>query len=493
MKRFVCLLLTLIMLLSLMSVASFAVDDSSHVVTAGDNFEYAEKNTDEDYVPFLDLVIAEGSYEGDLEDLRYYPFVYSNDDSFKWFRDVVVGPNDCEEGHLYVKDQYTENIWEVLNGPVTMIQLNDNTIYCILDENKLVEVDYFGNNYRELYCSSNALDNLAIWGGNLYFTEKDNVKVIDTKTQEAKSIGSFKGISTFYIENEDSIVWEDVQGDIYNHDMPSGTDELIDSASYSKDIAHIHASVTSPAAEPTAIPSGPVSLPLGSYPSGSYFTYSGGACGHHGTGTCDYYGGCNCRAYSGAIQCTGFAKYASDQYAHKATWSPVSGDTRDYVQIFSNDANVRSYFAALSKGAYIRLSNKYGDDDVGLHSIVLISTGSNYIKTYECNNGGNDCHVSVETRSLGSLHSGYFDRAIYSVSHRFTGTAKKYSSSYHKIPCSSSGCTGYILQIHYSSNPGANATCSACGYVGKIDSGVLSSLPISGIDEYMEVHNEETQ
>ena len=58
--------------------------------------------------------------------------------------------------------------------------------------------------------------------------------------------------------------------------------------------------------------------------------------------------------------------------------------------------------------------------------------------------------------------------AIY-VSHTFTGTKEQYSASYHKVHCTTSGCEGYILDTHSAYEPGNNATCAYCGYVGKID------------------------
>lgn len=58
------------------------------------------------YTPYLQSVQEMGSYEGDLEDLRYFPFRYTSASNFAWFRENVIGPNDCQEGVLYVKDLF---------------------------------------------------------------------------------------------------------------------------------------------------------------------------------------------------------------------------------------------------------------------------------------------------------------------------------------------------------------------------------------------------
>ena len=51
------------------------------------------------------------------------------------------------------------------------------------------------------------------------------------------------------------------------------------------------------------------------------------------------------------------------------------------------------------------------------------------------------------------------------VSHDFSEASTRYSATYHKNGCS--GCSGYILEGHYTTSSAGN-TCDACGYVGNV-------------------------
>lgn len=84
-----------------------------------------------------------------------------------------------------------------------------------------------------------------------------------------------------------------------------------------------------------------------------------------------------------------------------------------------------------------------------------------------CNHGINN---GCDFAGLWSV----WDRQTPDVAHKFTGTAQKYSASYHKVPCSYGGCSGYILQRHYAQTPGTNVRCLGCGYVGNISGGIMS-------------------
>ena len=218
----------------------------------------------------------------------------------------------------------------------------------------------------------------------------------------------------------------------------------------------------------TQVAAVPISLPLAEYPVGSYFSTSGSPCTHHGNCIDTLNSGrpCGCRVYDGGIQCRGFAKYASDQYAHRSSWTTPAGDMRSGVSL-STASKAKTFYSSLSFGAYVALNG---------HCIVVLRTDSTSVYSYECNNGDNSCRVTTYSRTFSDISRDY-GTLDYSISHSFNGTVRSRSSQYHSISCSTSGCSGYILEVHYSSNPGSNATCKACGYVGKIDAGVLQSLP----------------
>ena len=86
------------------------------------------------------------------------------------------------------------------------------------------------------------------------------------------------------------------------------------------------------------------------------------------------------------------------------------------------------------------------------------------------------------TRDFATFSTQY-SSAEDSLSHSFNGLARSRSAQYHTINCSTSGCTGYMVGEHYSSNPGDKATCNACGYVGKIMIVATYKTPISELVE----------
>lgn len=49
------------------------------------------------YDSYLQAVIEAGSYVGSLESLRYYPFVYSEDDSFAFFGTKLLAPTTVKK------------------------------------------------------------------------------------------------------------------------------------------------------------------------------------------------------------------------------------------------------------------------------------------------------------------------------------------------------------------------------------------------------------
>lgn len=430
----------------------------------------AEENTP--YRPFLEVVQEVGTYRGDLEDLRYFPFQYTNDDDFAWFRDNVIGPNECEEGVLYVKDLVEETIWPVTDEPVTAYkELGTDLVYAI--GNDIFKTDYFCNRIH-LYTANESITQMAKEANAIYFAENNHIKLLQVNTGLVEDLFACDDIATFAVNSIEEIVWSDHTGNLFQYDFTTGKAVSLEvppviEIGYDSCIVERH---TDNEEISTRVAAVPISLPLAEYPVGSYFSTSGSPCTHHGNCIDTLNSGrpCGCRVYDGGIQCRGFAKYASDQYAHRSSWTTPAGDKRSNV-VFTEDSDVKVFFSSLSYGAYVALlSSVYSD-----HCIVVLSTDSKSVRSYECNNDGH-CGVSLNTRPFSEFVK-YYNKVDYSISHSFNGTVRSRTSQFHSISCSTSGCSGYILEVHYSSNPGSNATCKACGYVGKIDAGVLQSLP----------------
>ncbi|MDO4377780.1 MAG: hypothetical protein Q4C64_01345 [Erysipelotrichia bacterium] len=93
-------------------------------------------------------------------------------------------------------------------------------------------------------------------------------------------------------------------------------------------------------------------------------------------------------------------------------------------------------------------------------------TDTNII-TYECNWSGQYCEVSYQSRTFDQFAK-IAPYVIYVVKHNYTGSCLSNNQKYHKQYCSTSECNGWRYEEHYSSYPGSNATCAACGYTGSI-------------------------
>lgn len=123
------------------------------------------------YTPYLQSVQEMGSYEGDLEDLRYFPFRYTSASNFAWFRENVIGPNDCQEGVLYVKDLFEETIQPLTDAPVLEYKESGNTLYYLLDEFSLYRVDIFQQEPIPVHSSSVPMHKLTMGEQDLFFIE----------------------------------------------------------------------------------------------------------------------------------------------------------------------------------------------------------------------------------------------------------------------------------------------------------------------------------
>lgn len=437
----------------------------------------AEENTP--YRPFLEVVQEVGTYRGDLEDLRYFPFRYTNDDNFAWFRANVIGPNECEEGVLYVKDLVEEIIWPVTDEPVTAYkELGDKLVY--VKGNDIFETDYFSNQ-THLYTAEAPVEQMVRGNGGIYFLENDHIKVLDTEVGGAKDLVVCDDVAKFTVNSDGEVIWGDHAGNLFQYDFATSSAIPLD-VQPTINAGHISCIEEVPGNAEVIDTYGVANLvtfPLAEYPKGSYFTKDGGPCSdHHAKPDCltkiNNGDTCNCRIYGRAIQCMGFARYASDQYAHRSSWTTPAGDLRTNVAL-SDAGLAKTFYSSLSYGSYVELPG---------HSIVVLYTTSTSVHTYECNNDGK-CGVSMYARDFGTFSTQY-SSAEKSLSHSFNGLARSRSAQYHTINCSTSGCTGYMVGEHYSSNPGDKATCNACGYVGKIMIVATYKTPISEFGEPVE-------
>ena len=351
-----------------------------------------------------------------------------------------------------------------------------------------MKATYSGSDVEVLYSADAAtLSNLSYYAGKLYFVDGDRLIRFDLLETEYQEITVVEDISSVYAYDVDKLLLTDENGEKYAYDIATDNmtwiesiyevDELL-TTPYTESVGDALGQINTYAMVPIETS---ISFPLSNYPVGSYFTDNGGPCYDHKTEYClpNYWDDdeCNCKLYGWSAQCMGFARYASDQYAHLAFdeygstgWLDARGNcTTEYdaasTDVLDNAADVRSVFAHLTKGTYVRLERS-----VGGHSFVIVrnlDTDGNgdydSVVTYDCNLDSS-CGISLNTRTYSDI-AGYYDYIENIVEHDFSEASTRYSFTYHLNGCS--GCSGYILEGHYTTDSAGN-TCDACGYVGNI-------------------------
>lgn len=383
----------------------------------------------------------------------------------------------CEPGYLYVQDLITKEVWQVLDCQVDIFRVIERTIYCIVDGNKILRTDYWNAPAVTIYTAeSGDLGDIEIYNDYLFFTEDDCVMRLNLETGAAEAVATCDGVINLYPVDDDSIAWISSDGSEHLYRMDTATDELIcfDTLLASQAMpVEVTTSLAASSQNTRAVdiplyPSTQITFPLSEYPHGSYFTQNGLACTSH-VG-CNYKTPGNCKVYRSSIQCEGFAKYAYDKYSHRSASSPwpSTGDPHySGGQIWSCPTDVELFFRALPYGSYLRLDRDLTDGNNGNHSIVTAGVTESAIIIYDANYAEypNYCIVQMYSCTFSVYYERY-ECVTQRIVHSFTGTGIQNTSVNHVRMCAYSGCGGYIIEPHASSNPGINATCDACGYVG---------------------------
>lgn len=192
---------------------------------------------------------------------------------------------------------------------------------------------------------------------------------------------------------------------------------------------------TDGATDTEVAPYASVTLPLSSFPAGSYFSVDGSACTCHGSCDFDDHSGfsksrCyeaaynrsgNCRRYSTtrSIQCKGFADYVFYKY-NGVDCSDSNSINKSLSHGSVTASNLKNYIKNnLSVGAHLRFSLIGYDEDgkqknAGPHSIIITKITNTGISYYQANYGGR-CLVTTDTKTWSQLSSW-----IYSVTNAWT-------------------------------------------------------------------------
>lgn len=105
-------------------------------------------------------------------------------------------------------------------------------------------------------------------------------------------------------------------------------------------------------------------------------------------------------------------------------------------------------------------------DTTGVHALVTAGYTNTSVTIYEGNSDGH-CKVMLNTYTFAQFRN-LFDEVVKTVAHDFSGTVAKLNAIAHTVQCAHAGCAGYCLVEHSALNPGEQATCVDCGYVGAI-------------------------
>ena len=429
------------------------------------------------------IVNSDEDFDIDFDtDLTYYTFIY--DHTNQWEVDDVIGQSNCVDGYLYTKNFNTGVIRQLVNVPIESFYEKDNKVFFPYD-NGIYCVDYLGLQLTEIYRTNKTISEniIQVNGEKIYFVLDDKLVRYNETDRSLEYLFEASGMTDLFIKSENEYIYlvgKQMHYVCLNNNYNEGCIELnsINSnSSYNNIVIDDVQLMNSLLSEQVVNDESDASINsstvtyqkdynltsiMSDYPSGSYFTYDGGACYHHGTG-CSYSGGCNCKYYDYAIQCMGFAKYASDRYAHKSSWNPPSTEQYEPNCHFNSVNQIKTYFDRMTTGAYVLLS--HNDDENGFHAMFYVKSDSNGVTTYECNING---HCDVAT--YYTTYEGYKTRfntcyGIYTVSHNYSSSATNYNGNFHKYSCTT--CGGYILEYHYGLTLG-NGTCMKCGYTGNI-------------------------
>ena len=166
-----------------------------------------------------------------------------------------------------------------------------------------------------------------------------------------------------------------------------------------------------------------VSLPLTSYPAGSFYSATGVACTCHsyscthsvpaGASTTKCYitsrnrsGDCIRYEATGSIQCKGFADYVYYEYTSHNIGSSYTISTTGYSSISNNTAGanlMKAFFEDLDDGSNVRVSVR---NKTYNHSIIVCNASSTGIYLYDANRVGT-CKVGYQFKTWSQLASMY--------------------------------------------------------------------------------------
>lgn len=375
---------------------------------------------------------------------EYTPFIFTNYNDFSLVPDFLMEDFEYTEGSLYIRNNITKESHLLLEEVNDFGALNQR-IYAIINKEQIGYVDLETSQYIELWNSKNAdLHRILVSADHIYFADGDTIYRMLPSGDNVETIATFDGMQTYYPLSNYRVSWVNAQGDCFVYHLDTGVQESY--PTYESMLASAFPSDDPKSREnELLVVQNDISFPLSEYPEGSYFNrFKTKACTCHTTSYECGYGTCDCTYYANGIQCFAFARYAFDAYSHtlnNSIWSNISG----HNLLLQNSAVAPSTYTV---GTYIRDTTSKG------HSMIIKANNGSSLTLYECNYSGR-CKVSTRTVSYAAFTAQY-SNITQVVQHSWSNMGVYYNNRYHKINCSISGCSGYLLQPHTGTN------CTKC-------------------------------
>ena len=141
----------------------------------------------------LENIVSEAEYMIAPDPL--YPFVLDSgkEDMFE----EAWGTYEKKEGYLYVKNMDTNEIVQISDEPIYPVFFDTKDfIYCITEDNQLVQADYTGELWRVLHeARYGDLANITYRTGKLYFIDGEYVCLYDLSQKTAVPLRLVPGIT----------------------------------------------------------------------------------------------------------------------------------------------------------------------------------------------------------------------------------------------------------------------------------------------------------
>lgn len=212
-----CISLLLLVALLLSACKSSHDPGAGSTDSTGESVETNESTESikepEPIVVKIDSGVTEGSDEFLRAPDGYLPFIYRDDGSL----DDVVGDNACWPGYLYVKNLATEELMLVTNVPVRAFKATLFYLYCLTDNNRILQVSYIDGKMECLYVGNNGtISSMDFFENQVFFVEDGQIIRYSIPNQQKYVITQEKNYVSVYALSRNMLVATAKDGKTYS-------------------------------------------------------------------------------------------------------------------------------------------------------------------------------------------------------------------------------------------------------------------------------------